>query len=219
MKLNEVLKGIKPVDKKVIENSIKKWDSVCKPLRSLGLLEEAVTKLAGAQNSIDVDIEKRALITMCADNGIVKEGVTQTGQEITAIVTDNFTKEKATVSIMCKMAHVDLYPVDIGVYRDMDDYLDEGSGLKPFKVLNRKAAYGTKSFKEGPAMEREEAIKAIETGINIVKELKNLGYKLIATGEMGIGNTSTSSAIASVLLSLPVEDVTGKGAGLSDKGL
>ena len=219
MNLNEVLMGIKPVNKKVLENSINKWDSVCKPLRSLGLLEETVVKLAGAQNSIDVDIDKRALITMCADNGVVKEGVTQTGQEITALVTENFTKEKATVSIMCKMAHVDLYPVDIGVYRDMDEYLNEDMGLKPFEVVNRKVAYGTKSFKEGSAMEREEAVKAIETGINLVKDLKDMGYKLIATGEMGIGNTSTSSAIASVLLDLPVEEVTGKGAGLSDEGL
>ncbi len=219
MNLNEVLNGIKPVNREKIESSIKKWDSVCKPLRSLGLLEETVIKLAGAQNLIDVDIDKRALITMCADNGIVKEGVTQTGQEITAVVTENFTKEKATVSIMCKMAHVDLYPVDIGIYRDMDTYLNEEEGLKPFEVVNRKIAYGTKSFKEGPAMERDTAVRAILTGINLVKDLKDMGYKLIATGEMGIGNTSTSSAIASVLLNLPVEEVTGKGAGLSDEGL
>lgn len=219
MKFEEVLKGIEKVDENILKNSVKKWDSVCKPLRSLGLLEKAIVKIAGALNSVEVDINKKALITMCADNGITKEGVTQTGQEITALVTENFTKEKTTVSIMCKMAKVDLYPVDIGVYRDMDNYLDEQCGLKPFEVLNRKIAYGTKDFMKGQAMSKEETIKAIETGIKLVKDLKDLGYKLIGTGEMGIGNTSTSSAIAAVLLALPVEEVTGKGAGLSDEGL
>lgn len=219
MNLKEALENITKVDNRVLLASRKKWDSVAKPLRSLGLLEESIIKIAGALNTTDVNIEKRALITMCADNGIVEENVTQTGQEITALVTENFTKEKATVSIMCKMAHVDLFPVDIGVYRDMDEYLDEKDGLKPFKVINRKIAYGTKNFLKGQAMSHEETVKAIETGINLVKELKEMGYSLIATGEMGIANTSTSSALASVFLDLPVEEVTGKGAGLSDEGL
>lgn len=219
MKFEDALKKIERADKEVLINARKKWDSVCKPLRSLGLLEEVVIKIAGALGTANVNIDKRALITMCADNGIVNEKVTQTGQEVTAVVTENFTKEKATVSIMCKMAHVDLYPVDIGVYRDMDDYLHEKDGLKPFKILNRKVAYGTKDFMIGQAMKKEEAVKAIESGINLVKELKDMGYTLIATGEMGIGNTSTSSALASLYLDVPVEEVTGKGAGLSDESL
>ena len=219
MNLEEAVKSITKADEKILHLSRRKWDSIAKPLRSLGLLEENIIKIAGALNNVDVNIEKKALITMCADNGIVEENVTQTGQEITALVTENFTKEKATVSIMCKMAHVDLFPIDIGVYRDIDDYLDESSGLKPFKVINRKIAYGTKNFAHGQAMSEEETIRAIETGIELVKDLKDMGYTLIATGEMGIGNTSTSSAFASVLLDLPVEEVTGKGAGLSDEGL
>ena len=101
----------------------------------------------------------------------------------------------------------------------MDRTLNKNEEMIPFNILNRKIAYGTDNILKGPAMSRENAIKAIETGINLVGNMKECGYNIIATGEMGIGNTTTSSAIASVLLNAPVEEVTGKGAGLTSKGL
>lgn len=206
MILEEVLGQIKKPDEQAMQLCRRKWDSIAKPLHSLGKLEDFLVKIAGMTGSSSVHLEKKALVVMCADNGVVEEGVTQTGQEVTAIVTENFLKKQATASILCRMAGADIVPVDIGVAVDTS-------------VMNRKIAYGTRNMTKGPAMTREETIRAIETGVSIVKELKDQGYCILATGEMGIGNTTTSSAIASVLLELPVEEVTGKGAGLSSEGL
>lgn len=219
MKLEEALSKITELDKESLEAGRKRWDSVAKPLRSLGMLEEAIIKIAGITKSSNVSLDKKALIIMCADNGVVEEGVTQTGQEVTAIVTENFTKRKATVSVMSSVSGVDLFPVDIGIYRDMENSLGKDEEIVPSRIINRKIAYGTDNLFKGPAMSREQAIKAIEVGIDMVKHMKDSGYDIIATGEMGIGNTTTSSAIASVFLNEEVEHVTGKGAGLSSKGL
>lgn len=219
MKFEEALKKIEGLNEKAVEESRIHWDSIAKPLRSLGLLEEAVIKMAGITGDIKVELRKKALIIMCADNGVIKENVTQTGCEVTAGVTENFTKEKATVSIMAKVSGVDIFPVDIGIYRDMEDSLKAYEEIKPFRILDRKIAYGTENMFEGPAMSREQAIKAIEVGIDMVRYMKESGYNIVATGEMGIGNTTTSSAIASVLLNEEVENVTGRGAGLSSEGL
>ena len=219
MKLEEILKNIEDIDEKSMDEADRRWDSIAKPLKSLGLLEGAIIKIAGIIKNSRVSLDKKALIIMCADNGVVKEGVTQTGQEVTANVTENFTNEKATTSIMAKSIGVDVFPVDIGVYRDMDDTINDNEKIQPFKILNRKIAYGTNDILKGPAMSRENAVKAIETGIDLVGYMKECGYNIVATGEMGIGNTTTSSAMASVLLNRPVEEVTGKGAGLTSEGL
>lgn len=206
MTFEEALKQIKPSDKQAMYESKLRWDSIAKPLESLGKLEEAVIKIAGITRTHKVNIQKKALIIMCADNGVVAEGVTQTGQEVTAIVAENFLQKKASVSIMSDYTNTDLFPVDIGIAVDTN-------------IINRKIAYGTKNFAIEPAMTKEEAIKSILVGINMVSELKEKGYQIIATGEMGIGNTTTSSAIASILLEKSVEEVTGKGAGLTSEGL
>lgn len=204
--LDELIKGIEPMDKEAVKAAQKRWNTIAKPLHSLGKLETAVMKIAGIVGKADIQIDKKALIVMCADNGVVAEGVTQTGQEVTAIVAENFLTCNSSAAIMCEKAGVDLYPIDIGMVRDT-------------KVPNRKIAYGTKNMAKEPAMTREEAIRGILTGVQIVKEKKEAGYRLLATGEMGIGNTTTSSAVAAVLLGEPVELMTGRGAGLSGAGL
>ena len=206
MTLEEAKKAIKEPDQQATELCKRRWDSIAKPLHSLGKLEDNLVKIAGITGSADIHLEKKALVTMCADNGVVEEGVTQIGQEVTAIVTDNFLNKKATASILCSMAGADIFPVDIGVAAETH-------------VIDRKIAWGTKNMTKGPAMTREEAQQALETGISMVEELKNKGYSLIATGEMGIGNTTTSSAVASVLLNEEVEKMTGRGAGLSSEGM
>lgn len=206
MTLEEIKKTIQEPDEQAKALCKKRWDSIAKPLHSLGKLEDAFVKIAGITGSSQITLEKKALVIMCADNGVVEEGVTQTGQEVTAIVTENFMKKQATASLLCEAAGVDIVPVDIGVAVDTS-------------VINRKIAYGTKNMTKGPAMSRAQAVEAIETGISIVEGLKEKGYQILATGEMGIGNTTTSSAVASVLMHLPVEEVTGRGAGLSSAGL
>lgn len=207
MTLEETLKQIKPLNEEKMKAARMRWDSIAKPLHSLGKMEDLITQIVGITGEEKVDLGKKALVAMCADNGVVEEGVTQTGQEVTAIVADNFVKETTTACVMCHQCGVDVKPVDVGMVRDTTARTD-------LKVM-----YGTRNMTKGPAMTRDEAIKGIEAGIAMVEELKAQGYRLFATGEMGIGNTTTSSAVASVLLGQPVETMTGRGAGLSSDGL
>ena len=209
MTLEELKKEIRPLDETSMEQARKHWIKIAKPLFSLGKLEDAVIQMAGIKETPDYELKKKALVIMCADNGIVEEGVTQTGQEVTAMVADNFTKSSTSVCAMSKVAGVDLFPVDIGMAVDVPSVT----------VKEEKVAYGTRNFSKEPAMTREEVWQAIEIGIRKVEQLKEQGYEMIATGEMGIGNTTTSSAVASVLLSVAPEQVTGRGAGLSSAGL
>lgn len=209
MGLYEVICKIEKPDENAMLAAQKRLDSIAKPLGSLGLLEKNLVKIAGATGTSRVSLEKKCVVVMCADNGVVAQGVTQVSSEVTAIVTENFARGTTSVNNMSNIAGARVIPVDIGVERDLTE---EG-------VLNRKIAYGTKNMAKEPAMTREEAIKALEVGIELVGELKAQGYNIIATGEMGIGNTTTSSAIASVLLKQPVELVTGRGAGLCSEGL
>ncbi|MEJ8735009.1 nicotinate-nucleotide--dimethylbenzimidazole phosphoribosyltransferase [Mediterraneibacter sp. ICN-202921] len=209
IQLIRMLKKILPADESSRELAAKRWMTVGKPLFSLGKLEQAVTDIAGMKGTAKYTLEKKGLLIFCADNGVVQEGVTQTGQEVTAVVAENFTKRAASVCLMAERAGVDIFPVDIGMVRDVP-----GVTRQEYKI-----AYGTKDFLVEPAMTREEAAQAVLTGIRLVKEKKEEGYEILATGEMGIGNTTTSSAVVSVLLKEPVEAVTGKGAGLSGAGL
>ena len=207
--LIEKFKTIKPVEKSYEEQAKRRWKTVAKPLFSLGKLEDAVIRMAGIRRKADFEIRKKGLLIFCADNGVVSEGVTQTGQEVTAIVADNFTKCATSVCIMAETAGVDLFPIDIGMVTDVPSVTDPKD----------KVMYGTKNMAMEPAMSREQAAQAVLIGIRKVKELAEQGYDLIATGEMGIGNTTTSSAVVSVLLDESVENVTGRGAGLSSEGL
>lgn len=207
--LEEIKKQILPLDERSMEAARKRWFTVAKPLFSLGKLEDAVIQMAGIRRNPDFELKKKGLIIMCADNGVVEEGVTQTGQNVTAAVADNFTKGMSSACIMAKEANVDVFPVDIGMVTDVPSVTN----------MQDKVAYGTANFAKGPAMTREQVWQAILVGIRKVIEKKEEGYDLLATGEMGIGNTTTSSAVATVLLQEKVPDVTGRGAGLSSIGL
>lgn len=207
MTLEETLAMIKPLDENAMNIAKKRWNSIAKPLHSLGKMEELVIQIAGITGSPDMAVQKRALVPMCADNGVVEEGVTQTGQEVTAIVAENFLSGDTSACVMSRQCGTEVLPVDIGMVVD----------TRVPKDL--KVAYGTANMTKGPAMTRAQAVQALEAGIEMVRRLKEDGYGLLATGEMGIGNTTTSSAVASVLLNQPVETMTGRGAGLSGDGL
>lgn len=207
MTLEETMQKIRPVDVAAMAAAKQHWDGLGKPLGSLGRLEKALIQIAGIQRTGDVHIDRKALVIMCADNGVVEEGVTQCGQEVTATVAENFLDEKSCVAIMCRRAGTKICPVDIGMAVDTP------------RVEKRKIAYGTKNMAKEPAMTREQAVQALEVGIHMVEELKEKGYGIIATGEMGIGNTTTSSAVTAVLLEQDPAKVTGRGAGLSGAGL
>ncbi len=192
------------------------WDSIAKPIDSLGLLEENVVKLCRIYKSPEPpDIKKRALVILCGDHGVVEEGVTQTGSDVTKIVSDNFAKGESTVNRMAEYTGTDVYTVDIGI--DCDNYSEKELALG--RVIDRKIERGCRNIAKEAAMPVENCKRAIETGIELVRELKEKGYKIIATGEMGIGNTTPTSAITAFLLNMSAESVTGKGAGLNTEGI
>lgn len=203
----EQIRQIEPLSRTHADQCRAYWDMVGKPLRSLGRLEEALIQIGGIQRSAKPSVEKKRLIVMCADNGVVAEGVTQTGQEVTAIVAENFFDNRTCTSLMCLEAGCEVTVVDIGMAVDTP------------RTLRKKEIYGTKNLVKEPAMGRETAVRTILTGMELVRDFAAGGTDIFATGEMGIGNTTTSSAVAAVLLGVPVENVTGRGAGLSSEGL
>ena len=158
MTLQEAVSNIEPLDQKAMVIAQKRWDSIAKPLHSLGKLETLLTQVAGITGNADIDLSKRGLVAMCADNGVVEEGVTQTGQEVTAIVAENFLRYDTSVGVMCKQNHAEIFPVDMGMVTDTKVRTDH------------KVAYGTQNMTKGPAMTREQAIKGIEAGIAMVEE-------------------------------------------------
>ena len=154
------------------------------------------------------DVSRRAVLVLCADNGVVAQGVSQTDASVTRAVLENLTARRTSVCRMAAAAHCDVVPVDMGI-----------AGAPVPGAADCRVAAGTADFTTGPAMTRAQAVQAIAAGIALVRAQKQSGAQLLATGEMGIGNTTTSSAVASVLLGRPVTEMTGRGAGLSDAGL
>lgn len=186
-----------------------RWSRVAKPLGSLGLLESMIEKIAAIQGSADVDISRRAAVVMCADNGVVAEGVTQSDSEITAVCAKSIAEGTSNINIIARTFKAEVFTYDVGIARDVDC-----AGL-----IKRKTAYGTGNIAVEPAMSIDQAKQAIVVGLDAVKHLSECGFKIIITGEMGIGNTTTSAAVAAALLGLSAREVTGRGAGLDSEGL
>ncbi|KIR01584.1 Nicotinate-nucleotide--dimethylbenzimidazole phosphoribosyltransferase [Lachnospiraceae bacterium TWA4] len=209
MNLKEALERIKPLDKQAMKECSNQWDSICKPLYAFGKFEVDSQRIAGMTGSSKVCLDKKALVIMCGDHGVLEEGVSQSTKDITLGMVEGFPHMKCSASRMAAYAKVDLFAVDVGVASDITV-----SG-----VIDKKIAYGTKNMAKEPAMTYEEAIKSIEIGINMVDELKQKGYQIICTGEMGVGNTTPCAAMASYLLNVPVRQVTGRGSGLTNEGL
>ena len=209
MKLEEYIGQIRPFNQKAADAAWDWWDSPCQPPRGMGVLEEMIVQLAGIYGTEKIDGLNPVVVIMGADNGVVAEGVSQTGSEVTAQVLENMGDRISSVCIMSRVEGLEVIPVNIGMFTD---------GKHP-RIWNRPVRYGTGNIAKEPAMTREEADRAIVTGIEVVKELCGQGYRMIITGEMGIGNTTPSSAIASVLLSKDPAEVTGRGAGLSSQAL
>lgn len=201
--------GPDPREEEARQAAHRQWASIAKPLDSLGLLERAVEDMAALTLDHKLDISNRALLLLCADNGVVAQGVTQTDYTVTAAVARNAGANRSSVCKMAAVAGCRVVPVDMGM-RDPGEIPG---------VLDRRVGNGTGDITQGPAMSREQAERAVLTGVELVREQKERGARLLATGEMGIGNTTTSSAAACALLGRPVVEMTGRGAGLSDEGL
>ncbi|WOO38618.1 nicotinate-nucleotide--dimethylbenzimidazole phosphoribosyltransferase [Anaerocolumna sp. AGMB13020] len=318
----DLTKGSFELDKEAMEACKLRWNEVAKPLYSLGTFEKHLIKIAGITGCQDINLDKKAIVVMCSDNGVVEEGVTQTDQSVTAIVAGHIAEGKGNINTLARFSGAQVIAVDIGMNTEEtktenpgkheekenpDKYAERNKSENPDKYAERnkpenpdkyaernnpenpdkyaeknklenldenaeeesenldrdtekekleepdkdtekvmtakldqeeetarqeihratlqkgfiyaKVASGTFNIAKGSAMSREQAIQAVMTGINLMKELKEKGYSLVGTGEMGIGNTTTSSAMASVLLKLPVKELTGPGAGLSKEGI
>lgn len=207
--LENIIARIAPPDRTAAEAARKRWDSIAKPLGSLGLLEDAIVRIAALTGSADVTLDRRTLLVFCADNGVVARGVTQCGSEVTGKVARALAAGSSTVSPMARLAGCRVLPVDMGM-RDFPCV--EG-------VLSRRVRNGAGDISRGPAMSRAECLQAIETGAELVRQLAEEGDHILAVGEMGIGNTTTAAAVTAVLLGLAPAETAGRGAGLSEEGL
>lgn len=196
-------------DRDIYRKVLQNWDSVAKPLDGMGRFEALTAQIGAIQSTTDINIAKKAVLILCSDNGIVEEGISQSGQEVTFAVMKNMAEKRSCVGKMAESIGVDTIPVDIGVNQK-----ERVPG-----VLDRKIRSGTRNFKIEPAMTEEEAARAICTGIELVSDCKRKGYHILATGEMGIGNTTTSSVVTAALLGCDAKEVAGRGAGLSDEKL
>ena len=203
--LNKTINSIKPAYGDSVSQARERLDILAKPIGSLGKLEDIAAKLAGITGKVHNKINKKGVIVMCADNGVVDEGVSAAPQSITALLTENMAKGIMGVCVLSGQAGADVKVVDIGVNAKFNNP----------KIIDRKIAFGTHNISKEPAMTRIDAIKAIEIGIEIVDKLVEEGYDLLGTGELGIGNTTTSAAVLSALSGLSPDITVGMGVGLT----
>ncbi|MDU5105611.1 MULTISPECIES: nicotinate-nucleotide--dimethylbenzimidazole phosphoribosyltransferase [unclassified Clostridium] len=202
-----IIDNIEKVDKKAIEDARKRVASLAKPLGSLGKLEDLAIKLSGITGKVKNKIDKKCIIILSSDNGVVEEGVASSPQYVTLAQTINFSKGLTGVAVLAKENNTDLIVVDIGVNCE---------GEIP-GAINNKIRKGTYNIAKGAAMSYEEALKAIYIGIDLVRDAKKKGYDILGVGEMGIGNTTTSSAVLASIVDCEIDEVVGKGAGLTDE--
>lgn len=207
MELAEFISKISPSDRKAYEACIYHFDHIAKPVGSLGKLETLLATIAGVYGTPKIDISKKCVLVFCADNGVLAHGVAQSTHDVTTAIAKSLVRKTTSVDTMAAACGADVFPIDMGM-------IDQVDGLRPCSL-----GRGTSDMTLGPAMSVEQAKQAISTGIMLVQEKKQEGYRLIATGEAGIGNTTTSSAILAALLKCPAEQVTGRGSGLTDEGL
>ena len=186
-----------------------RWDRIAKPIDGLGDFEDAICRIGGILGTAEPDIRKKALVIMCADNGIVREGVSQCGPEVTLQVARALGMGRSTANVMALEAGIKCFPVDIGI---------DHEGSIP-RVIDRKIRRGSFDFLEERALSEDQVRRAVDTGIELVHKLKREGFKLIATGEMGIGNTTTATALLCLMADADPLSLTGRGAGLDDRGL
>ena len=207
--INNIVNAIQPLNVQAMKYVKSEIDNLAKPIGSLGTLEDIVIKLSGINGKPVRELKKKSIVIMCADNGIVEEDVSTCPQSTTLTVSLNFVKGTTGVCLLSKYADADLTVVDIGINAEVNEP----------KILDRKISYGTKNIAKEAAMSREDAIKAINVGIDVVRDLKKKGYDMLGTGEMGVGNTSTSAAVISLLTGIHSDNIVGKGSGLTDLGL
>ena len=205
MTLEETLNKITLPNKREMEKAKSRLDKMAKPLGSFGEIENIIIKSAGILGAEKLSFKKKCVVVFCADNGVVDEGISQSKSDVTAIVAKKISQGKGNINSVARAVSADVFCVDVGM---KEDVFVDGLEIK-------KLSHGTNNMLVSSAMTREACVSAIEIGINKAEKLIENGYELLSCGEMGIGNTSTSLAVASSLLGLDCKDYVGFGAGLS----
>jgi nicotinate-nucleotide--dimethylbenzimidazole phosphoribosyltransferase len=208
LSLQQAIERVGRLDEQAMKAAQHRQDSLTKPLGSLGRLEELSTKVAGIRGVAVPTIDRKAIVVMAADHGVVAEGVSLYPQDVTPQMVRNFLDGGAGINVLARHVGARVVVVDMGVAGE----LEPREGL-----VSRKIAHGTRDLVRGPAMSRGEAISAIEAGIEILEQEVEKGLDIVGTGDMGIGNTTSSSAITAAITGVPVAKVTGRGAGLGRK--
>lgn len=203
--IKSLIASIQPLHYKAMATTLKRLDNLTKPVGSLGGLEKMACQLAGIRGTFPPVLPRKALVLMAADHGVTAEGVAASPPEVTEQMIYNFIRGGAAINVLSRHANADLVVVDVGVKCDFPPDLP---------IMHCKIRRGTDNMRQKAAMSRADAIAAIKVGITMVETLASQGYAVIGLGEMGIGNTTASSAIASVLTGKPVSEVVGKGGGI-----
>jgi len=210
MILEKTIKTIRPPNPEYRDLAQAKLNRLTKPIGSLGRLEELAAHYVAISGEICPRLPKSMVFTLAADHGVVAEGVSAYPSSVTAQMVHNFLTGGAAINVLARQVEAEVRIVDLGVASD----LSNSPGL-----LVRKVGWGTKNFVNGPAMSPDEALQSVETGIELVHDAYAEGVRVVATGEMGIGNTTSSAAITAVMTGQPVSQVTGKGTGIDDAAL
>ena len=205
----DIIATIKPLNSEAMEKARARQQQLTKPPGSLGRLEDLAVQIVGITGQLLPTVERKAVIVMAADHGVTVEGVSAYPSVVTAQMVHNFLQGGAAINVLAKLAGARVVVVDVGVTADVQHP----------KLVARKVAAGTANMATGPAMTQDQAIAAIHVGMDAFQAQRDQGIDLVATGDMGIGNTTASSAITAVLTGAPVAAVTGRGTGINDEQL
>jgi nicotinate-nucleotide--dimethylbenzimidazole phosphoribosyltransferase len=208
--IEEAIQKISPLDEKAMQAARERQERLTKPQGSLGRLEELSIKVAGIKGETISRLRYKVIVVMAADHGVVTEGVSAYPQAVTAQMVYNFLRGGAGINVLARHIGARVVVVDIGVAAELEPHPD---------LVSKKVALGTHNMMRGPAMSREEAINAIEAGLEVVAQEVEKGLDIVGTGDMGIGNTTASSAITAAITGEPVASVTGRGTGIGDRQL
>jgi nicotinate-nucleotide--dimethylbenzimidazole phosphoribosyltransferase len=207
--LDKTLQQIEPQDAASRAAAHKRLEQLTMPYWALGRLMDLAEDLAGITHSIRPPVGRKTIVTMAADHGVTASGVSKYPQEVTAQMVYNFVSGGAGINALARLAGARVVVVDMGVASDLSQLARDG------KIVSKRIAAGTANLATGPAMSRDEAIRAIEAGIEVALELAD-STDVFGTGDMGIGNTTPSSAIVAVFTGSEVGDITGRGTGIDD---
>ena len=215
MNLSEIKNGIKPVEPEWISRARERTAQLVMPTRALGRLHDISERLCGIRQSLEPSIDRKAILVMAADHGIVSEGVSAYPQEVTGAMLQTFLAGGAGINAVCHHVNAEVFVVDLGIIANFDQPASPDAN----RLIVKKIAPGTANFAQGPAMSTQEAEQSVIQGFEIASGFFESGMELIGTGDMGIGNTTPSAAIGAVICGTDLVDMVGRGTGVDDEGL